>query len=201
MIRPTVDAGDHVSDQEKAIRLEGIVRASRYNPSAQGKHFLGAAIECRDGKVWVVDYNEQSPFHAFAGRQVVASGEPYKPEGQYLVGWGGKILGHFRAATVRLAETAPDVMLVEVGAGQHRRGRFERGMSETGDSTLLFVEEEGGTFLVANDPAGATVGQSVEVLAYPVQPSLSIAKPHAQYLWIISPYSVAELWEWRKRHS
>jgi hypothetical protein len=33
-VRPTVDVGDHMSDQEKEVRLEGIVYASRYDPSA-----------------------------------------------------------------------------------------------------------------------------------------------------------------------
>jgi hypothetical protein len=133
----------------------------------------------------VIDYSEQSPFHAFAGRQVGVSGEPYKPEGQHLIGWGGgKTLGHFRVSTMRLVEVTPDAELVEVGAGQHLCGRFERGKSETGCSTLSFVTEEETTFLVANDPVGATVGPSVEVWAYPVQPSPSIPRPPEQYLWI-----------------
>jgi hypothetical protein len=153
--------GDHMSEQKKEIWLEGIVHASRYDPSAQGKQFLGAAIECSDGKVWVIDYSEQSPFHVFAGRQVVVSGEPYKPEGQgqHLIGWRGvKKLGHFRVSTMRLVQVTPDAKLVEVGGGQHLCGRFERGTSETGESMVSFVTEEGDAFLVANDPAGATVG-------------------------------------------
>jgi hypothetical protein len=90
---------------EREIRLEGIVRASCYDPSATGKQFLGAAIECSDGTVWVIDYNEQSQFHAFAGRHVVVFGEPYRPKGQYLIGWeGGKQLGHFRVSTIRVIE-------------------------------------------------------------------------------------------------
>lgn len=191
-----------MSDQEKEVRLEGIVHTFAYHPNAQGKQFLGAAIECSDGKVWVIDYREQSPFHAFAGRQVVVSGEPYNPEGQYLNGWGGdKTLGHFRVSTMRLVEVTADPELAEVGEDQHLRGRFERGMSETGDSKLSFVTEEGNVFLVANDPAGATVGPSLEVWAYPVQPSPSIPRAPEQYLWIISPCSAADLREWRKRRS
>jgi hypothetical protein len=90
---------------EHEIRLEGIVRASRYDPSASGKQFLGAAIECNDGTVWVIDYDEQSQFHALSGRHVVVFGEPYKPKGQHLIGWeGGKQLGHFRVSTIRVME-------------------------------------------------------------------------------------------------
>ena len=115
MVRPTADVSDHVSDQEKEVRLEGILHACPYDPSAQGKQFLGAAIECSDGKVWVIDYRKQSPFHAFAGRQVVVAGEPYKPEGQHLIGWGeGKTLGHFRVSTMWLVEVTPDAEPVEV---------------------------------------------------------------------------------------
>jgi hypothetical protein len=57
-VRRTPDAGEHMSDEEKEAQLQGIVHASRYEPSAQGKQFLGAAIECSDGKVWVIDYDE-----------------------------------------------------------------------------------------------------------------------------------------------
>jgi len=117
-----------VNDEEKAVRLEGVVHAFRYDPNVPGKQFLGAAIECSDAKVWVIAYGEQSPYHAFAGRQVVVSGKPYKPYGQYLLGWGGgKELGHFRVSTMRPVERMGDAELVEVGAGFELRGRFERG--------------------------------------------------------------------------
>jgi hypothetical protein len=89
------------------VRLEGIVRASRYDPSAPGKQFLGAAIECDDGTVWVIDYDEQSQFHAFAGRHVVTFGEPFTPskDSQHLIEWeGGKRPGHFRVSTIRVIE-------------------------------------------------------------------------------------------------
>jgi hypothetical protein len=48
--------------------------------------------------------------------------------------------------------------------------RFWCGTDETGEGILSFVTADG-AFLVANDPAGATVGPNVEVQAYPVQPS------------------------------
>lgn len=191
-----------MSDQEKKVRLEGIVHASPYDPSAQGKQFLGAMIKCSDGKEWVLDYDEQSPFHAFAGRQVAVSGEPYKlEEGQQMFSMSrNKGLEHFRVSTMRLLVVTPDALLVQVGAGQHVRGRFAQTTSETVDSTLSFVTEEGSTFLVANDPAGATAGPSVEVLAYPVQLPPSPPTPPGEYLWIIGPHSEADLWEWRRRH-
>jgi len=188
-----------MNDQEKEGQLEGIVQASRYDPSAQGKQFLGAAIECSERKVWVIDYDEQSPFHAFTGRQVVASGEPYQPEGQHLIDWGGgKKLGHFRVSTMRLKQVTADAKLVEVGAAQELSGLFQRGMSESGDSTLSFVTDEGDTFLVLNHPAGMTVGRRVEVRAYPVQRPPSNSRPAARYLWVICPCSAADIWEWRR---
>ena len=191
-----------MSEQGKGVRLEGTVRASRFDPSAHGKQFLGAALECSDGKVWVLDYNEQSPFHAFAGCRVVVSGEPYTPEGQQLIGWrAGKKLGHFRVLTMRLLEAARDAEFVEIGAAQHLRGRFEPVPTATADSTLSFVTEDGTAFLVANDPAGATVGTSVAVCAYSLQRSPSTPKPPERYLWIIGPCSAADVWEWRRRHS
>ncbi|NUQ61375.1 MAG: hypothetical protein HUU20_02735 [Pirellulales bacterium] len=182
------------------IQLEGVIRASRFDPRAQGKQFLGAAIGCSDGSVWVIDDSEQSPFHAFAARQVVVSGEPCNPPGQHLIGWpGAKQPGHFRVSTMRPVEVAPDLELVEVGSGRSVRGRFDRGTSDSGESILSFVSESGDAFLVVNDPAGATVGRGVEVWAYPVQPS--VQRPGGQYLWIIPPCSAADLWEWRRRRS
>ncbi|MDH3460688.1 MAG: hypothetical protein OEM00_06850 [Burkholderiaceae bacterium] len=192
-----------MSDQKKEVQLQGIVHASRYDRNGQGKSFLGAGIECSDGRVWVISYSEESPFHAFAGRQVVVSGEPYEPEygSQSLIGWEGKKPGHFCVSTMRLVEVTPDAELVEVGAGQHFRGRFERGKSKTGKSILFFVTEDGETFPVANNPAGASVGPSVEVLAYPVHPAPSIPKATEQYLWINCPCSFEDLREWRERQS
>jgi hypothetical protein len=183
-------------EQQKELQLEGIVLASRYAAN-KGKQFLGAIIKCTD-RMWVIDYDEQSPFHAFADRQVVVSGEPYEPAGQYLI---GKKLGHFRVSTMRLVEVPPDAELVEVAAGRHLFGRFERSASDTWGSILTFVTEKGESFPVANDPAGATVGRSVKVWAYPVQSSPSIPGPR-QRLWIICPMnSDADLLEWRERHS
>ena len=182
-------------------QLKGIVHASRFKPGAQGKQFLGVAIECSDGKMWVIDYDEQSPFRAFDRRQVVVHGEPYEPDGAHLIGWaGGKTVGHFRVTTMWLVELTPDAELVEVGEGRLLSGRFQRGVNETGDSTLSFVTEEGIAYFVANDPAGATLGHAVEVWAYPVQPSRSIPGSPERYLWIISPCSSDDLWEWRRRH-
>lgn len=191
-----------MSDQEKKVRLEGIVEASRYDRDAPGKQFLGAAIKCSDGKVWVIAYGEQSPFHAFAGRQVVASGERYSPDGQALIGWrGATSLGHFRVSSMRPVEVTDDLELREVGAEFDLRGRFWRGKSDTGKSLLRFVTEKGDTFEVANNPAGASVGRSVKVQAYPVQPSPLIQKRTGQYLWIICPYSGSDIGEWRGRRS
>ena len=192
-----------MSEQEKEIRMEGIVRAQSYKRGAEGKQFLGAVLECADGKAWVIDYSEQSPFHPFADRQVLVSGEPYHPKGQTLMGWRGKTgdkFGHFSVSTMRLVEVTPDAPLLEVEAGQELSGRFERQASGTPEPTLSFVTEKGDNFLVFNDPVGVTFGCSVEVSAYPVQPSPSIPRSTEKYLWVICPCSMADLWEWRERH-
>ena len=93
-----------MSEETKALRLEGIVRASRRDPSGQGKGFLGAAIECNDGTAWVITYQEDSPFHLFADQHVVIVGEPYKPKGQALIRWHGRQVGHFRVSSIQLVE-------------------------------------------------------------------------------------------------
>jgi len=179
-------------NEQETLRLRGIVRASSYERGAPGKHFLGTKLECSDGK-WVLDYDEQSPFHAFADRPVLVSGEPYEPKSQRL------LARHFQVSTMRLAEAAPDAPLVEVGARQKLSGRFELG--DARKAALVFISEKGDTFLVANDPAGATVGRSVEVWAYPVQPQASSLRSPEPYLWIICPCSIADLEAWRARRS
>jgi hypothetical protein len=180
------------------VRLEGVVHAPRHDPD------LGpgapAAIECSDGKVWVIDYEEQSPFHLFHGRQVVAVGEPYQPEGSHIIGWPrAKQLGHLRVTSLRPADLTPDLELAEVGLRHRLFGRLERGTSDTGESTLSFVTQDGSTFSVANDPAGEAAGRNVEVWAYPVRVSPATRRPRGTYLWIICPYSCADLSEWHKR--
>jgi hypothetical protein len=194
-VGPTKCISDDMSEQDKKLRFEGIVRASGYDASGQGKQFLGATIECSDGKERVIDYDEQSPFHAFADRQVVVFGEAYKPDGQCICSTGG----HFRVSAMRLVDVTPDAAILEVGAGQPFSGRFKRGTSNGGEPTLSFVTEKGDTFQVANDPAGVTAGRNMQVWAYPVELSPSSPRPSGQYLWIICPYSTADLWAWRER--
>jgi hypothetical protein len=146
----------------------------------------------------VIDYEEQSPYHAFANRRVVACGEPYQPEGQCLIVWhGAKRFGHFRISTMRLAEATNDAWLMEVRAGQDLAGRFERGTDDTRELALSFVTEMGHAFAVVNDPAGAFVGRSVQATAYPVVPSPSLENAAERYLWVICPCSSADVWKWR----
>ena len=100
---------------------------------------------------------------------------------------------------MHLAEVAADAWLTEVGAGQLLSGQFDLAPADAGESALSFVTGAGNTFLVANNPAGATVGCMVQALAYPVRLSPRIARPRQQYLWVICPWSYAELWALRRR--
>lgn len=193
-VRPTVDVGDYMSDQDTEVRLVGIVRAERYDPAADGKPFLGAAVECSDGKVWVVDYSEQSPFRLFAGQQVVVSGEPCQPEGQHLIEWGGtQRPGHFRVSILRLVEMSPGIPFAEIGRGRALSGRFQRDAGNTETSPLTFVGNDGEVFLVANDPANVNLGCSVNVWAYQVQPYPATPGRSRRHLWVIAPCSIPDL--------
>ena len=128
-----------MSEQEQEIQLEGIIRASRRDPAAEGKQFLGAAIECSDGTRWVISYDEQSPFHAFADRHVVVTGQPYKPGGQHLIGWsGGQKLCHFRVSDIRLTEA-------EIGGGfmGHRWLPFSALAEPTPDDPTMIDSAQG----------------------------------------------------------
>lgn len=182
-----------LSGQEKELRLEGIVHAPGCFSARTGP--VVATIKCRDGAEWVIDYDEQSPYHAFAGRWVVVSGVPCEPPMQHVI----CVSGHFGVSTMRFVEVTPDAWLIEIGAAQYLSGRFEHATGDARESALSFVTEKGDTFQVANNPAGATVGCRVKVLAYPVQLSPCISRSAQQYLWVICPWSYADLQELRGR--
>jgi hypothetical protein len=200
--REDTDSRCNDMGQQNALqRLEGVVHARHYYAGDDGKQFLGAAIECDDGAVWIVDYEEQSPFHNFVGRHVIAHGEPYRPNAmsQVLVGWSGvKVFGHFCVSTMRVSEVTTDVEFVEVGPGHHLRGQFEPATSAGADSKLSFVTDDRKAFLVANDPAGLRCGIDVAVWAYPIQAPTARHGLAGPYLWVICPHSAADLWEWRR---
>ena len=151
-----------MSEQEKELQFEGIVYAPAYRDGDRGKQFLGAIIECSDGGDWIIDYEEQSPFHAFAGRKVVGSGEPYEPPfDQHLIRTRrGQKPRHLHVSSMRLVEVTSDADLVEVGARQDLSGRFERATSDTGESMLSFVAEKGITFLVVSITSTSTLAPS-----------------------------------------
>src|SRR5262245_518494 len=141
-----------MSEQEKELRIEGVVRAGRYASPL--------LIECSDGMNWVIANAENCLFAAFADRRVVASGNYFKPHltnGPCYVIESPK-LKHFSVSTIRLFELSPDAELVTVGRAYALCGRFERGASDAGETVLSFVTAAGDTLVVANDPAGATVG-------------------------------------------
>ena len=189
-----------MSTPEREIKFEGIVYASQYDDAAPGKQFLGAIVQCSDGKRWVVDYAEQSPFHLFAGRRVLVSGKPYTPTGQHLISVDGS-LRHLKVSTMRLLDVAPDAHFLEVGSERQLSGRFELRDGGTGQSGLRFVTDEGNSFAVVNNPIGAEIGARVDVRAFPISLSASAPDATEQSLWITCPYSAAQLWEWRKRNS
>jgi len=176
---------------EQEHLLEGIVGARGSFAPRRGP--VTTDIKCTDGAVWVIDYDEQSPYHAFAGRRVVAWGSPCAPPMQHRIG----VTGHFAVSTMQLAEVASDAWLIEVRAPQDLVGRFEHGGAGAGaESELFFVTEDGDAFRVANNPAGAAIGGLVNALVYPVQLSRSVSSPQ-QALWIICPWSYAKLNELR----
>jgi hypothetical protein len=187
-----------MSEQGKEVWLQGTVRSHRRAPRDRGKPFLGAEIECIDGKRLVVDYRENSLFNVFADRQVVVSGEPVKPgpHTQHLI--EHENLKHFRVSTLRFLEVSPDAEHVRVGNADGLCGRFERAASDIPGAVLSFTIEQGDTFVVANAPAGAILGGLVEVWAYlPFELPSSLPLPPHKYLWLVCPCSEAVTWDFR----
>lgn len=182
--------GKTLSRQEE-VRLEGTLHAPGHITARCGP--LVTKINCSDGAEWVIDYAEQSPYHAFAGRRVVATGCPCEPPLQHVIG----VTGHFAISLMQLAEVATDAWLTEIGQGYVLTGRFDKVMSGAGESLLSFATETGDTFLVANNPAGVAIGCTVQALCYPVRLSQGMAKTQP-CLWVICPWSYAELWGLRE---
>jgi hypothetical protein len=117
--------------------LNGVIRAQEYVPSEDGKQFLGAIVDCTDGTQWVVDYEEQSPFHLFANRRVVASGKPYIPNRrvQHLSAAGNRSIGHIDVLGMCLAEPVRDLPFAEMGPRQRLHGQFTRRATSGGRRT------------------------------------------------------------------
>lgn len=184
--------GRPLSEQVQEHRLEGLVHAPGSFAPRQGP--VVTEIKCPDGAVWVIDYDEQSPYHAFVGRRIIASGFPCHPPRQHVI----SVTGHFAVSTMRLAEVVPDAWLIEVRAAQDLVGRFELGTGDGAESALSFVTDKDDTFQLANNPAGATVGSLVNAFAYPVQLSPCVSRSPRQSLWVICPWSYAQLGALRK---
>jgi len=191
-----------MGEQNEELRLEGIVHGFQSFSSLEGGEFP-VFLECNDGTEWVISYGEQSPFHAFAERQVVVTGQPYKPTGAYVIGTSrrsGQRPGHLRVSTMRLLEASPDAQLAEVGEQQDLSGRFRSETTDSGESILSFATEEGRRYLVANEPAGVSSSSGVvRVTTFAVQLSPLVQRSSDQYLWIICPCSAGDLMEWRGR--
>jgi hypothetical protein len=147
-------------------------------------------IQCADGDVWVIDYDEQSPYQAFIGRRIVASGYPCHPPLQHRI----RVTGHFAVFSMKITEPPADAWLIEVGPRQELAGTFEHTTDpEAAESELSFITETGDAFRVVNNPAGMAVNQFVNTLAYPVQLSPCASRSPQQSLWVICPWSYAQL--------
>ena len=81
------DRSVHLGGEEKERQLEGIVYAPGSRSARKGP--VVAKNKCRDGAVWVIDYDDQSPYHAFAGREVVVSGVSCAGPAQKVIGVTG----------------------------------------------------------------------------------------------------------------
>lgn len=114
--------GEPLSGQEE-FQLKGELLGDISARTGEGV----TSIRCSDGALWVIDYDEQSRYQAFAGRQVVASGCSCKPPHCHVIG----VTGHFAVSILRLAEVATDAWLIEVGTKQFLTGYFDSVTSPT----------------------------------------------------------------------
>lgn len=126
---------------------------------------------------------------------------PISPIGSYVMfsRANRRRVGHFRVSTMRPLAPTPDADIVEIGEVLKLRGQFRRDTGANFNSRLSFVTEQGESFLVVNDPAGAKFGSRIEVSAYPVKRSSSNADSSQRHLWVICPHSLLDIEEWCKR--
>jgi hypothetical protein len=75
------------------LRLKGVIQASRQ----------AITLEDHAGQAWVLDYNGESPYKRFAGREVVVVGEAYEPDplSSHMIGTAdGRPIGHFQVSFI-----------------------------------------------------------------------------------------------------
>ena len=176
-----------IEDGQKR-QLEGAVNSKSCFRPRRGP--VTTDITCANAAVWVIDYDEQSPYQAFIGRRVVASGFPCHPPSQHRIG----VAGHFAVSSMQLADAAPDAWLLSVGPARELTGCFEYSSgAESLESELCFRTESNEVFGVVNHPAGMALDNVVKALAYPVEVSPRISRHARQALWVICPWSYGDL--------
>jgi len=176
-----------LAEDDHEHKLEGTVIARGSFAPRRGR--VTTEINCADGAVWVIDYDEQSPYQAFIGRRVVVSGFPCHPPMQHRI----EVTGHFAVSRMQLAAPEADAWLIDVGLPQEFAGRFKRSANEAAETQLAFLTENGDTFSVVNNPAGMSVNEVVDALAYPVQLSPCVSRRLRLSLWVVCPWSYAQL--------
>jgi hypothetical protein len=131
-----------------------------------GKQFLGAIIECADGKAWIVDYNESSPYHAFADCRVIVEGRLGSLEGgsQRLIRWKGRSvgidLGHLIVSTMRLVgEASREHQVLEIGPRLTLSGHLDLGTGAANEAKPPFITTAGATFKIFNKSEALIAGE------------------------------------------
>lgn len=175
------------------IRIKGIFRSYWLDGTGQGQVFLRATLDCSNGMRWAIDCSEDSPFHAFDGREVIVSGEPYETRDLFVA---GKVPDRFCASSMQIAEVLADPQLFELDAKQEFTGSFEHTRGQPAGHPITFVARDGQIYRVVNDQDREVLENAIaNIRAYPVRSSPPVAEP-IQRLWVVNVIDTY-IGEWR----
>ncbi len=158
----------------------------RIDAEPSGKNFQGVWLEAND-KRWVIDYRPRELWKPFENREVLATGECYRPFGQAISAT------HFRVDRMRFVTPERGRgPILELGAEQPLRGTFVMHAfpagSKRADSPVLAFRADDGTeyFLSGASATLPPVGSAAWITSREVTSDMSfMAQPSGRTLWIL----------------
>ena len=175
-----------------ADEREAIVRI---DAEPGGKRFQGVWLEFSPDRRWVIDYRARDLWKSFENREVIVTGQCYRPFGQAITST------HFRVDRIRFVKPERGRgPILELGPEHWLRGKFGHynyapGSKRADSPDQAFIDDAGHTLVIAG--ASETIpalGTPARVLVREVIPDMSwMAQGDADKIWLLdvrSPDSV-----------
>lgn len=163
---------------------EAIVRIDE-QPGA--KRFQGVWLEFAPDRRWVIDYRARELWKSFVNREVIVTGQCYRPFGQAISST------HFRVDRMRFVKPERGRgPILELGPEHLLRGKFgERkyapGSKRADSPDPAFIDDAGKTFVIAGASESIpALGTPARVLVREVIPDMSwMAQGDGDKIWLL----------------